>query len=163
LIVFEVGEAASPINFQKVLKLLRLGITFPETEQRALYPLALSTDFEIHRDTATEIPEKSDEIRRFLKERAGREVYWSLDPPHFATVKHLYPAFAQRLLLPRKWIESVRQTHFRSRRRPLRVCPEDGPPNVVDRYDIVLISDRLAGRDFTRNVLRDARKRVRDA
>lgn len=75
--------------------------------------LGLAMDLEIHRDTATETPEKADEIRRLFRERTGREIQWSLDHSHFATVKHLNPPFAPRLLPPPELMEHVRHIHFR--------------------------------------------------
>lgn len=75
--------------------------------------LGLDIDLEIHRDTATETPEKSEEIATLYHRETGRGIRWSLDHSHFATVKHLNPPFAPRLLDSPAGQSLVRHMHFR--------------------------------------------------
>lgn len=75
--------------------------------------LGLEIDLEIHRDTATETPEKSEEIAALYQRETGRRIRWSLDHSHFATVKHLNPPFAPRLLDSPGGTGDVRHIHFR--------------------------------------------------
>lgn len=75
--------------------------------------LGLHIDLEIHRDTATETPEKCECIDVLFKELTGKAIVWSLDHSHFSTVKHLNPPFAPRLLGSREMTALVRHIHFR--------------------------------------------------
>ncbi|MEO5912744.1 MAG: xylose isomerase [Luteolibacter sp.] len=75
--------------------------------------LGLKIDLEIHRDTATETPEKSERIDQLFQQLTGKRIIWSLDHSHFATVKHLNPPFAPRLLGSREMTSLVRHIHFR--------------------------------------------------
>lgn len=75
--------------------------------------LGLAIDLEIHRDTATETPEKSGEIAALYLRETGREIRWSLDHSHFATVKHLNPPYAPRLIDSPGGTRDVRHIHFR--------------------------------------------------
>jgi sugar phosphate isomerase/epimerase len=75
--------------------------------------LGVHLDLEIHRDTATETPEKCGIIGARFKELTGKEIVWSLDHSHFSTVKHLNPPFAPRLLGSRELTALVRHIHFR--------------------------------------------------
>ncbi len=75
--------------------------------------LGLLIDLEIHRDTATETPEKSARIGDLYQKQTGRPVRWSLDHSHFATVKHVNPPFAPRLLNSNELTSLVRHIHFR--------------------------------------------------
>jgi hypothetical protein len=75
--------------------------------------LSLPIDLELHRDTATETPEKAAAIASIFRRRTGRPIRWCLDHSHFAVAKHLMPPFAPRLLDPRDFEGEVRQIHFR--------------------------------------------------
>ncbi|MBL9214163.1 MAG: hypothetical protein JNG83_01675 [Opitutaceae bacterium] len=75
--------------------------------------LGLDIDLELHRDTATETPEKIREIARIFREAAGAPPRFCLDYSHFAVVKHVVPPFAGELLADADWIPPVRQVHLR--------------------------------------------------
>jgi sugar phosphate isomerase/epimerase len=53
--------------------------------------MGLLIDLEVHRDTATETPEKVDEIARLYRTATGRDLRLCFDYSHFAVVKHLAP------------------------------------------------------------------------
>ncbi len=75
--------------------------------------LGLVIDLELHRDTATETPEKAFAIADQFQAETGRTVRFSLDFSHFALTKHLLPPFASRLLASREIIGAARQLHLR--------------------------------------------------
>lgn len=75
--------------------------------------LGLVLDLELHRDTATETPEKAFAIADQFQAETGRKIRFSLDFSHFAVTKHLQPPFAPRLLTPREIIGAARQLHLR--------------------------------------------------
>lgn len=75
--------------------------------------LSLPIDLELHRDTATETPEKAEAIANFVFARSGSRVRWCLDYSHFAVLKHLAPPFAPRLLPEEDQLRLVRQMHLR--------------------------------------------------
>lgn len=75
--------------------------------------LGLHIDLEIHRDTATETPEKCSIIDALFQQHTGGKITWSLDHSHFSMVKHLNPPFAPRLLGSREMTALVRHIHFR--------------------------------------------------
>lgn len=75
--------------------------------------LGLEIDLELHRDTATETPEKALAIADLFRSATGRAVRFSVDYSHFAVTKHLSPPFAPRLLGPRELLAPVRQFHLR--------------------------------------------------
>lgn len=57
---------------------------------------------EVHRDTATETPEKTFEIAKIYRKTTGEYLPITWDHSHLATVKHLRPAeYSERLLKPK--------------------------------------------------------------
>ncbi|RYD43012.1 MAG: xylose isomerase [Verrucomicrobiaceae bacterium] len=97
--------------------------------------LGLQIDLEIHRDTATETPEKSEEIASLYLAETGREIRWSLDHSHFATVKHLNPPFAPRLLESPTGIGDVRHMHFRPfNGHHAQIPATDGKGNLTPEF-----------------------------
>ena len=75
--------------------------------------LGLAIDLELHRDTATETPEKAYEIADRVLQSTGQAVRLCLDYSHFAVTKHLAPPFAPRLLERADLVGPVRQLHLR--------------------------------------------------
>ncbi len=75
--------------------------------------LGLAIDLELHRDTATETPEKAYEIADRVLQATGRVVSLCLDYSHFAVTKHLAPPFAPRLLERPDLVGPARQIHLR--------------------------------------------------
>jgi hypothetical protein len=82
-----------------------------------LAPLAekmgLQVDLEVHRDTCTETPEKVYEIAALYKKATGKKVRFCWDFSHIAAVKHIYPPYANRLLVQPDLVQLSRQMHFR--------------------------------------------------
>lgn len=81
---------------------------------RASRKLGVAVHIETHRDTATETPEKFDEIARLYR-RATREpmpVTW--DHSHFAVSKHMLPPdYSARLLVWPELIQASQMFHLR--------------------------------------------------
>jgi hypothetical protein len=75
--------------------------------------LGLEIDLEVHRDTCTETPEKTYEIADRYKKETGKKIRLCFDYSHIAVVKHLYPPFAERLLVRPDLVQLSRQVHFR--------------------------------------------------
>jgi len=75
--------------------------------------LGLNIDLEVHRDTCTETPEKVYEMAALYKKATGKKLRFCWDFSHFAVVKHLYPRFANRLLVQPDLVQLARQFHFR--------------------------------------------------
>ncbi|MEO7598982.1 MAG: xylose isomerase [Opitutus sp.] len=75
--------------------------------------LGLDIDLELHRDTATETPEKAYAIAALFLQATGRPIRFGLDFSHFAVTKHLVPPYAARLLDHPELFSSVRQLHLR--------------------------------------------------
>ncbi|MSU72957.1 MAG: xylose isomerase [Opitutus sp.] len=75
--------------------------------------LGLAIDLELHRDTATETPEKAFAIADLFRAATGRIARFCLDFSHFAVTKHLMPPFAPRLLARPEVIAGARQIHLR--------------------------------------------------
>ena len=77
-------------------------------------PRGACVQFETHRDTATETPEKYDELRRHFKALTGERLPTTWDHSHFAVMKHLQPeTYASRLLAWPKEIKACRLFHCR--------------------------------------------------
>lgn len=101
--------------------------------------LGLSIDLEIHRDTATETPEKCDRIGDLFRNLTGKEIVWSLDHSHFSTVKHLNPPFAPRLLGSRELTSLVRHIHFRPfNGHHAQIPATDGHGNLTPEFRLYL-------------------------
>jgi hypothetical protein len=81
-----------------------------ETQAR---DMGLAVDLEVHRDTATETPEKVYEIARLFEKTTGKKIRFCWDFSHLAVVKHLHPPFANRLLVAPDLVQLARQMHFR--------------------------------------------------
>jgi len=75
--------------------------------------MGLNVDLEVHRDTCTETPEKVYEIAALYRKATGRRIRLCWDFSHFAVVKHIYPPYAERLLVEPALVQLARQTHFR--------------------------------------------------
>ena len=76
--------------------------------------LGVAVHIETHRDTATETPEKYDEIQRRFKQATGRLMPTTWDHSHFAVSKHLLPAvYSKRLLVWPKLIQLSHLFHLR--------------------------------------------------
>ena len=75
--------------------------------------LGLAVDLELHRDTATETPEKAAAIARAFHDATGRPIRFCYDCSHFAVTKHRAPPFAPRLLAEPGLVATARQFHFR--------------------------------------------------
>ena len=101
--------------------------------------LGLSIDLEIHRDTATETPEKCDRIGELFRNLTGNEIVWSLDHSHFSTVKHLNPPFAPRLLGSHEMTSRVRHFHFRPfNGHHAQIPATDGRGNLTPEFRLYL-------------------------
>lgn len=80
-------------------------------ESRAL---GVSVHIETHRDTATETPEKFDEIARRYRRATGELLPVTWDHSHFAVSKHLMPAvYSARLLVWPKLLQASQMFHLR--------------------------------------------------
>jgi len=80
-------------------------------ESRAL---GLSVHLETHRDTATETPEKFDEIARRYRRATGERLPVTWDHSHFAVSKHMLPPdYSARLLVWPKLIQASQMFHLR--------------------------------------------------
>ncbi|QYM79255.1 sugar phosphate isomerase/epimerase [Horticoccus luteus] len=76
--------------------------------------LGLRPHIETHRDTATETPEKFDEIARLFRRATGRLMPVTWDHSHFAVSKHVQPAdYSRRLLVWPKLIQHSQLFHLR--------------------------------------------------
>ena len=76
--------------------------------------LGVSVQFETHRDTATETPEKFSELARLYQRATGEDLPVTWDHSHFAVVKHLQPPdYARRLLAWPRLIRASRMFHLR--------------------------------------------------
>lgn len=74
------------------------------------WKMGLGAHVETHRDTATETPEKFDEIARRFRRATGRLMPVTWDHSHFAVSKHLLPAdYSRRLLV---WPELIQHSHI---------------------------------------------------
>ena len=74
--------------------------------------LGLAIDLEVHRDTATETPEKTWAIAAFCQKATGRKCRFCFDFSHFAVVKHLAAPYADRLLDHPGLVRLSRQMHL---------------------------------------------------
>ncbi len=75
--------------------------------------MGLNADLEVHRDTCTETPEKVYEIAALYQKATGKKIRLSWDFSHISVVKHLYPPYAERLLVRPDLVQLARQFHFR--------------------------------------------------
>ena len=76
--------------------------------------LGVIVQFETHRDTATETPEKFSELARVYRRATGEDLPVTWDHSHFAVVKHLQPPdYARRLLAWPRLIRASRMFHLR--------------------------------------------------
>lgn len=76
--------------------------------------LGVTVQFETHRDTATETPEKFTELARRYRRATGEDLPVTWDHSHFAVVKHLQPPdYAKRLLVWPRLIQASRMFHLR--------------------------------------------------
>lgn len=81
---------------------------------RASRPLGVSVHIETHRDTATETPEKFDEIARLYRRATGELLPVTWDHSHFAVSKHMLPAdYSARLLAWPKLVQHSQMFHLR--------------------------------------------------
>lgn len=76
--------------------------------------LGVGVHVETHRDTATETPEKFEEIARLFQRATGRLMPVTWDHSHFAVSKHILPQFySARLLAWPKLIQHSSLFHLR--------------------------------------------------
>ena len=76
--------------------------------------LGVAVHIETHRDTATETPEKFDEIARLYRRATGELLPVTWDHSHFAVSKHMMPAdYSSRLLVWPKLIQASQMFHLR--------------------------------------------------
>ena len=76
--------------------------------------LGVSVHIETHRDTATETPEKFDEIARLYQKATGELLPVTWDHSHFAVSKHMLPhEYSKRLLVWPKLIQHSQMFHLR--------------------------------------------------
>ncbi len=81
---------------------------------RVARSMGLDPHIETHRDTATETPEKFDEIARRYRRATGALMPVTWDHSHFAVSKHMMPAdYSRRLLVWKKLIQNSRLFHLR--------------------------------------------------
>ena len=73
-----------------------------------------NTHIEVHRDTATETPEKSFAIIDGYRSETGEDLPVCWDHSHFAVVKHLNPKnYVERLIVRKNLIQHSSQFHLR--------------------------------------------------
>lgn len=76
--------------------------------------LGLAVHIETHRDTATETPEKFEEIVRLYRRATGELMPVTWDHSHFAVSKHMLPPdYSRRLLAWPKLIQASQLFHLR--------------------------------------------------
>jgi len=76
--------------------------------------LGLAVHIETHRDTATETPEKFDEIASGYRKATGKLLPVTWDHSHFAVSKHMLPPdYSKRLLAWPKLIQHSQMFHLR--------------------------------------------------
>jgi hypothetical protein len=76
--------------------------------------LGVGAHVETHRDTATETPEKFDEIAKLFQKATGRLMPVTWDHSHFAVSKHILPKdYSPRLLAWPKLIQRSNLFHLR--------------------------------------------------
>src|SRR5688572_11366326 len=76
--------------------------------------LGVAVHIETHRDTATETPEKFEEIARLYNKATGELMPVTWDHSHFAVSKHMMPAdYSKRLLAWPKLIQASQMFHLR--------------------------------------------------
>jgi hypothetical protein len=76
--------------------------------------LGLAVHIEVHRDTATETPEKFTEIARLFKRATGEVMPVTWDHSHFAVSKHVMPGdYSSRLLAWPDLIQHSQMFHLR--------------------------------------------------
>lgn len=81
---------------------------------RAARRLGLCAHLETHRDTATETPEKFEEIARLYHRATGELLPVTWDHSHFAVSKHLLPPdYSRRLLAWPRLIQHSQMFHLR--------------------------------------------------
>jgi hypothetical protein len=76
--------------------------------------LGVNVHIETHRDTATETPEKFDELARLYRKATGQLMPVTWDHSHFAVSKHMLPPdYSRRLLAWPKLIQASQMFHLR--------------------------------------------------
>jgi hypothetical protein len=81
---------------------------------RASRKLGLAVHIETHRDTATETPEKFDELCKVYRRITGEVLPVTWDHSHFAVSKHMLPSdYSRRLLAWPKLIQRSQMFHLR--------------------------------------------------
>ena len=73
----------------------------------------LVPSIEVHRDTATETPEKTYALADGFQRINNKLLSLTWDFSHIAVVKHLAPPFSERLLVRPDLIQAANQFHFR--------------------------------------------------
>ncbi len=75
--------------------------------------LGVKPAIEVHRDTCTETPEKTEALANAYEKATGRMLPMTWDFSHLAVVKHLAPPYWERLGTRPDLIRHAQQFHFR--------------------------------------------------
>jgi hypothetical protein len=110
--------------------------------------LGLAVHIETHRDTATETPEKFDEIARLYRRATGAPLPVTWDHSHFAVSKHMLPRdYSARLLVWPELIQHSQMFHlrpFNSQHCQVPVTNGRGRLTPEFRDYLVFVEDLLA-------------------
>lgn len=105
LINVQLGDDFTPVS---------VGILLAKRLMREAARQGIYAAIEVHRDTATETPEKTYAIADAYRNSEGRLLPITWDHSHFAVVKHLKPFLYQEALLHRpELIQAARIFHLR--------------------------------------------------
>ena len=109
--------------------------------------LGLKADLEVHRDTATETPEKTYEIADLFEKETGKKIRLCWDFSHLAVIKHANPPYADRLIVRPDLIQLARQMHFRPfNGHHAQIPATDGKGNETPEFKLYLdFLDTLLG------------------
>ena len=101
--------------------------------------LGLQADLEVHRDTATETPEKTYEIADLFEKETGKKIRLCWDFSHLAVIKHANPPYADRLIVRPDLIQLSRQMHFRPfNGHHAQIAATDGKGNETPEFKLYL-------------------------
>jgi hypothetical protein len=100
----QLGDHDTPID-----QATKLAVQVVEEGNR----LGAKCAIEVHRDTATETPEKTYAIAEGYRKLTGQLMPMTWDFSHLSIVKHLAPPYWERLLINPKLIQRAEQFHFR--------------------------------------------------
>ncbi len=100
----QVGDHDTPIS-----KAIKLAVQVVEMGDK----MGAKCAIEVHRDTATETPEKTYAIAAGFQKETGKLMPMTWDFSHLSIIKHLAPPYWDRLLTHPKLIQRAEQFHFR--------------------------------------------------